>query len=36
MEHWGKFGRNFFSRYDYEEVDSAAAATVMDQVWIRC
>jgi len=32
MEHWGKFGRNFFSRYDYEEVDSAAAATVMDQV----
>ena len=33
MEHWGKFGRNFFSRYDYEEVDSAAAGAVMDQVW---
>ncbi len=32
MEHWGKFGRNFFSRYDYEEVDSAKAAQVMDQV----
>jgi len=32
MEHWNKFGRNFFSRYDYEEVDSAAAASVMDQV----
>ncbi|GAX78807.1 hypothetical protein CEUSTIGMA_g6244.t1 [Chlamydomonas eustigma] len=32
MEHWNKYGRNFFSRYDYEEVDSAAAASVMDQV----
>ncbi|TSL22084.1 Phosphoglucomutase-1 [Bagarius yarrelli] len=24
-EHWQKFGRNFFTRYDYEEVDSDAA-----------
>ncbi|KAG7260305.1 hypothetical protein CRUP_029657 [Coryphaenoides rupestris] len=24
-EHWLKFGRNFFTRYDYEEVDSDAA-----------
>ena len=32
MEHWGKFGRNVFSRYDYEGVDSDKAANVMDQV----
>ena len=25
IAHWKKFGRNFFSRYDYEECDSAAA-----------
>jgi phosphoglucomutase len=31
-EHWAEFGRNFFSRYDYEEVASDAAAKVMDQV----
>jgi phosphoglucomutase len=31
-EFWGEYGRNFFSRYDYEEVDSAAAAKVMDTV----
>uniref|UniRef100_A0A8C9ZIM5 EF-hand calcium binding domain 7 n=1 Tax=Sander lucioperca TaxID=283035 RepID=A0A8C9ZIM5_SANLU len=24
-DHWQKFGRNFFTRYDYEEVDSDAA-----------
>ena len=28
-EHWKKFGRNYFSRYDYEEVDSEAANNVM-------
>jgi phosphoglucomutase len=32
MEHWGKFGRNFFSRYDYEGVESDKAAKVMDTV----
>lgn len=32
LEHWNKYGRNFFSRYDYEEVDSAAAEAVMSQV----
>ena len=32
MEHWGKFGRNFFSRYDYEGVESEKAANVMNQV----
>jgi phosphoglucomutase len=33
MEHWGKFGRNVFSRYDYEAVDTDKAAKVMDQVF---
>lgn len=32
MEHWNKFGRNFFARYDYEEVDSDKAKAVMDMV----
>jgi phosphoglucomutase len=32
MEHWGKFGRNVFSRYDYEAVDTDKAAKVMEQV----
>lgn len=30
--HWKKFGRNFFSRYDYEEVDSEAANAVMAKI----
>ncbi|KAG1662282.1 hypothetical protein FOA52_002171 [Chlamydomonas sp. UWO 241] len=32
MEHWRTYGRNFFARYDYEEVDSDKAAAVMDAV----
>jgi phosphoglucomutase len=28
-EHWARFGRNFYSRHDYEAVDSAAAARLM-------
>ena len=32
VEFWKTYGRNFFSRYDYEEVDSAKAAAVMDTV----
>lgn len=32
FEHWRKFGRNFFSRYDYEGVDSGDAGKVMDTV----
>lgn len=32
MEHWSKFGRNFFSRYDYEGVDSDKAASVIAEV----
>jgi phosphoglucomutase len=28
-QHWTKYGRNFFSRYDYEECDSESANKVM-------
>ncbi|XP_006634914.1 phosphoglucomutase-1 isoform X2 [Lepisosteus oculatus] len=28
-EHWQKYGRNFFTRYDYEEVDSDSASKMM-------
>jgi len=31
-EHWRKFGRNYYSRHDYEGVDSGAAAAVLQQV----
>mmetsp|Transcript_28433 Transcript_28433/g.50794 ORF Transcript_28433/g.50794 Transcript_28433/m.50794 type:complete len:627 (-) Transcript_28433:104-1984(-) len=32
MEHWAKFGRNFFSRYDYEACSSEDANKMMDHV----
>jgi phosphoglucomutase len=28
-EHWAKFGRNYYTRHDYEEIDSAAANQLM-------
>ncbi len=28
-EHWARFGRNYYARFDYEGVDSAAAQAVM-------
>ena len=28
-EHWAKYGRNFYTRYDYEGVDTAKADGVM-------
>ncbi|NXA31514.1 PGM1 protein, partial [Eudromia elegans] len=28
-DHWQKYGRNFFTRYDYEEVDAEAAGKMM-------
>lgn len=28
-EHWARFGRNYYSRHDYEAVDSAAADAMM-------
>jgi len=31
-EHWAKFGRNYFSRYDYEEVDSKEGDEVMSHI----
>lgn len=31
-DHWQKFGRNFFTRYDYEEVDSDAANRMIDHL----
>ncbi|KAI8994415.1 hypothetical protein BC832DRAFT_569362 [Gaertneriomyces semiglobifer] len=31
-KHYEVYGRNYFSRYDYEEVDSAAAQKVMDNL----
>jgi phosphoglucomutase len=32
LNHWKKFGRNFFSRYDYENCDSESANKVMDRL----
>jgi len=32
LEHWRKYGRNYYSRHDYEGVDSAAAVTVLQHV----
>jgi len=29
-EHWKEFGRNYYCRYDYEEVDTEAANKVME------
>lgn len=29
-EHWARFGRNYYSRHDYEAVDAAAAAAMMN------
>lgn len=31
-EHWAKFGRNFYSRHDYEAIDSAAANGLMETI----
>jgi phosphoglucomutase len=31
-EHWATYGRNYYSRYDYEEVDTEAAHAVMAKV----
>lgn len=28
-EHWKRFGRNFYTRYDYEEIDADIATTLM-------
>ena len=31
-EHWATYGRNYYVRHDYEEVESDKAKTVMDQL----
>lgn len=31
-EHWAHFGRNYYSRHDYEAIDSAAAAALMEHL----
>ena len=31
-EHWARFGRSYYTRYDYEAVDAAAARGVMDRL----
>ncbi|MFV0244296.1 MAG: alpha-D-glucose phosphate-specific phosphoglucomutase [Qingshengfaniella sp.] len=34
-DHWAEFGRNYYSRHDYEAVDSAAANGLMDGLRAR-
>ncbi|MGD8307944.1 MAG: alpha-D-glucose phosphate-specific phosphoglucomutase [Chromatiales bacterium] len=34
-EHWRGFGRNYYTRHDYEEVDKAAADALMDDLLAR-
>ncbi|WP_417279029.1 alpha-D-glucose phosphate-specific phosphoglucomutase [Celeribacter sp.] len=34
-DHWAKFGRNYYSRHDYEAVDSDAANGLMDALRTR-
>jgi len=35
QEHWRRFGRNFYTRYDYEEIDSEAASGLMAGLQVR-
>lgn len=32
QNHWGKFGRHYYSRHDYEAVDTTVAKTLVDRV----
>lgn len=32
VDHWGTYGRNYYSRHDYEEVDAAAAEGLMEHL----
>ncbi|MGB5716996.1 MAG: alpha-D-glucose phosphate-specific phosphoglucomutase [Gammaproteobacteria bacterium] len=34
-EHWRRFGRNFYTRYDYEGIDTAAANGVVNHLQAR-
>jgi phosphoglucomutase len=31
-DHWATYGRNYYTRHDYDEVDAAAASTLMDDL----
>ncbi|WP_114965838.1 alpha-D-glucose phosphate-specific phosphoglucomutase [Alkalilacustris brevis] len=33
--HWAEFGRNYYTRHDYEGIDSAAAAGLMEDLRVR-
>lgn len=35
QEHWARFGRNYYARFDYEGVDSAAAESVVARLTAR-
>jgi len=35
QQHWRKFGRNFYTRYDYEGIDTAAANGLMTHLQAR-
>ena len=32
LDHWATYGRNYYTRHDYEEVDAAAANKLMDDL----
>lgn len=34
-EHWSKFGRNFYSRHDYEAIDTKVANDLVDNVRLK-
>ena len=34
-DHWRRFGRNYYSRHDYEEVDADGAATLVEDLRAR-
>jgi phosphoglucomutase len=34
-EHWATYGRNYYTRHDYEEVDAATANTLMDDLRLK-
>jgi len=35
QEHWAKYGRNFYSRHDYEGVDKKAAEELMENLYAK-
>lgn len=35
-KHWAEYGRNVYSRHDYEEVDNAIANKIMENIRVKC